>query len=61
LRSNDWFIVSFRARYGALVETQGMVVTDNLGFNTLIEPTAARGPGNVQRLSARCDAARATA
>ena len=40
--SNDWFIVPLRARCGALVDTQGIVVTDNFGFNTLVEPTVAR-------------------
>ena len=40
--SNDWFILPFAASVGSLVETQGIVVTDNFGFNTLIEPTALR-------------------
>jgi hypothetical protein len=40
--SNDWFIVPMRVRCGALVDTRGIVVTDNFGFNTLVEPTAAR-------------------
>lgn len=40
--SNDWFIVPLRARCGALVDLRGIVVTDNFGFNTLIEPTATR-------------------
>src|SRR6185503_13515962 len=40
--SNDWFVVPFRARCGALVDLQGIVVTDNFGFNTLVEPTSMR-------------------
>lgn len=40
--SNDWFILPFRADVGTLIETKGIVVTDNFGMNTLIEPTAKR-------------------
>ena len=40
--ANDWFILPFAASVGSLIETQGIVVTDNFGFNTLIEPTALR-------------------
>ncbi len=40
--SNDWFIVPLRVRTGALVDLRGIVVTDNFGMNTLIEPTATR-------------------
>jgi hypothetical protein len=40
--SNDWFIVPLRAKAGALVDLRGIVVTDNFGFNTLVEPTATR-------------------
>ena len=41
--SNDWFIVPFATAVGTLVDIQGIVVTDNFGFNTLVEPTAKRG------------------
>ena len=40
--SNDWFIVPLRVRCGALVDLQGIVVTDNFDFNTLVEPTSVR-------------------
>ena len=40
--SNDWFVVPLRAKAGALVDLHGIVVTDNFGFNTLVEPTATR-------------------
>jgi hypothetical protein len=40
--SNDWFIVPLRVRAGALVDLRGIVVTDNFGLNTLVEPTATR-------------------
>ena len=40
--SNDWFIVPLRVRTGALVDLRGIVVTDNFGSNTLVEPTATR-------------------
>jgi len=40
--SNDWFIVPLRVRTGALVDLRGIVVTDNFGLNTLVEPTATR-------------------
>ncbi|GAC1309761.1 MAG: hypothetical protein NVSMB19_23660 [Vulcanimicrobiaceae bacterium] len=40
--SNDWFVIPFAARPGTLVETKGIVVTDNFGINTLVEPTAKR-------------------
>jgi hypothetical protein len=40
--SNDWFIVPLRAKAGALVDLRGIVVTDNFGFNTLVEPTSTR-------------------
>lgn len=40
--SNDWFVVPLRAKAGALVDLRGIVVTDNFGFNTLVEPTATR-------------------
>lgn len=40
--SNDWFILPFAARIGSLVDTSGIVVTDNFGFNSFIEPTAKR-------------------
>ena len=41
--SNDWFILPFKTAVGTLVQTTGIVVTDNFGFNTLVEPTAKRG------------------
>lgn len=41
--SNDWFIVPFAAEVGTLIDTQGIVVTDNFGISTLIEPTGKRG------------------
>jgi hypothetical protein len=40
--SNDWFILPYAAKAGTLVDVQGIVVTDNFGFNTLVEPTAKR-------------------
>jgi hypothetical protein len=40
--SNDWFIVPYRAGTGSLIEIKGIVVTDNFGFNTLVEPVAKR-------------------
>ncbi|HSW22172.1 MAG TPA: hypothetical protein VLJ62_05350 [Burkholderiaceae bacterium] len=40
--SNDWFIVPLRLRTGSLVNLRGIVVTDNFGSNTLVEPTATR-------------------
>ena len=40
--SNDWFLVPFTIDTGSLVETRGIVVSDNFGFNTLIEPVAKR-------------------
>lgn len=40
--SNDWFVVPLALPVGALVELQGIVVSDNFGFNTLVEPTALR-------------------
>jgi hypothetical protein len=40
--SNDWFLVPLRMRAGALVDLRGIVVSDNFGFNTLIEPTSMR-------------------
>ncbi len=40
--SNDWFIVPFSCTVGSLIETKGIVVTDNFGFHTLVEPTARR-------------------
>lgn len=40
--SNDWFIVPFGVKVGSLVETKGIVVTDNFGCNTLVEPTSNR-------------------
>jgi hypothetical protein len=38
--SNDWFIVPLTAKVGSLIENKGIVVTDNFGFRTLVEPTA---------------------
>jgi len=38
--SNDWFIVPMVVKVGSLVENKGIVVTDNFGFRTLVEPTA---------------------
>lgn len=38
--SNDWFIVPLAAKIGSLIENKGIVVTDNFGFRTLVEPTA---------------------
>lgn len=40
--SNDWFILPFGVDIGTLTDTRGIVVTDNFGCNTLIEPTAKR-------------------
>ena len=40
--SNDWFMLPYRARTGSLIEVKGIVVTDNFGFNTLVEPVAKR-------------------
>jgi hypothetical protein len=40
--SNDWFIVPYRAETASLVRVDGIVVTDNFGFNTLVEPVAKR-------------------
>jgi len=40
--SNDWFLLPLRLRTGTLTETKGIVVTDNFGFNTLVEPVAKR-------------------
>jgi hypothetical protein len=40
--SNDWFIVPYRAQVGAIHEARAIIVTDNFGFNTLVEPTARR-------------------
>jgi hypothetical protein len=40
--SNDWFIVPLPAKVGTMVETKGIVVSDNFGMNTLIEPVAKR-------------------
>jgi hypothetical protein len=38
--SNDWFIVPFAAEVGSLIDNRGIVVTDNFGFRTFVEPTA---------------------
>jgi hypothetical protein len=38
--SNDWFIVPFAARAGSLIDNKGIVVTDNFGFRTFVEPSA---------------------
>jgi hypothetical protein len=43
--SNDWFSVPLRLPVGALVDLKGIVVSDNFGFNTLVEPTALRQAG----------------
>ncbi len=40
--SNDWFIIPYRADIGSLLDMKGIVVTDNFGFNTLVEPVAKR-------------------
>ena len=40
--SNDWFILPYRAETGSLLDVKGIVVTDNFGFNTLVEPVAKR-------------------
>ena len=40
--SNDWFVVPMRAEVGSLIENRGIVVTDNFGFRTYVEPTARR-------------------
>lgn len=40
--SNDWFILPLNIKTGNLVDTNGIVVTDNFGFNTLVEPMAKR-------------------
>lgn len=40
--SNDWFILPLAAKVGTLVDTKRLVVSDNFGFNTLIESTASR-------------------
>jgi hypothetical protein len=42
LFSNDWFIIPCRASVGTLIESKGIVVTDNFGLNTLVEPVAKR-------------------
>jgi hypothetical protein len=38
--SNDWFMVPYRAQIGSLLDVKGIVVTDNFGFNTLVESVA---------------------
>jgi hypothetical protein len=40
--SNDWFIVPLGLDTGSLFEVNGIVVTDNFGLNTLVEPLAKR-------------------
>ena len=40
--SSDWFILPYRANVGSLIDVKGIVVTDNFGFNTLVEPVAKR-------------------
>jgi hypothetical protein len=40
--SNDWFLIPSTVHVGTVVETKGITVTDNFGFNTLVEPTAKR-------------------
>ena len=40
--SNDWFILPLRADIGSLLFTKGVVVSDNFGMNTLVEPVAKR-------------------
>jgi hypothetical protein len=40
--SNDWFILPLKAAVGTLIDTRRTVVSDNFGFNTLVEPTAKR-------------------
>jgi len=40
--SNDWFILPLKANVGTLIDTKRIVVSDNFGFNTLVEPTAKR-------------------
>lgn len=40
--SNDWFILPLSCKVGSMVATAGIVVSDNFGFNTLVEPTAGR-------------------
>jgi hypothetical protein len=40
--SNDWFMLPYRASIGSLIDVKGIVVTDNFGFNTLVEPVAKR-------------------
>ncbi len=49
--SNDWLLIPFAVKPGTLVDTKGIVVTDNFGINTLVEPTAkqqiAHRPGGL--------------
>lgn len=40
--SNDWFLLPLRLKTGTLTETKGIVVTDNFGLNTLVEPVSKR-------------------
>lgn len=40
--SNDWFLIPIRASSGMLLDTKGIVVSDNFGFNTLVDPVAKR-------------------
>jgi hypothetical protein len=40
--SNDWFLIPSTVKPGTIVDTRGVVVTDNFGFNTLVEPTVTR-------------------
>jgi hypothetical protein len=40
--SNDWFLIPSTVKPGTIVDTRGIVVTDNFGFHTLVEPTARR-------------------
>lgn len=40
--SNDWFVVPLAVPAGSLVEAVGIVVTDNFGRRTLVEPSLQR-------------------
>jgi hypothetical protein len=39
---NDWFLIPLRVETGRLFDAKGIVVSDNFGFNTLVEPVAKR-------------------
>lgn len=39
---NDWFLIPLQVETGRLFDAKGIVVSDNFGFNTLVEPVAKR-------------------